>query len=115
MQQFEQQKRKILSALLSDLENELKSLQLWGKNTPSKQALASVSPFAIDTLSFPEWLQFVFIKKMTQLLQIGAPLPTSMAIAPMATEYFKILATNNNALITVITRIDMVINENSKC
>jgi uncharacterized protein YqcC (DUF446 family) len=115
MHPFEQQKRQRLIALLTELESELKILKLWKKTNPSAQALASTAPFAIDTLSFPEWLQFIFIKKMTQLLQLGAPLPKAMAIAPMATEYFKILAINSNALITVITHIDMVINENNKC
>ena len=115
MAQFEQQKRQLLADLLSALEGELFALKLWQINRPSELALASVEPFAIDTLSFPEWLQFIFIEKMTQLLQLGLALPNAMAITPMATEYFKVLPINSDGLITVIRDIDLVINEKSRC
>ncbi|PKG38602.1 YqcC family protein [Psychromonas sp. Urea-02u-13] len=115
MHQFEQQKRQLLARLLRELESELLALNLWQKNRPCEQALASVEPFAIDTLNFPEWLQFIFIEKMTQLLQLGLALPSAMAITPMATEYFKVRVMDSGALIAVITRIDLVINEKIKC
>lgn len=115
MQQFEQQRRMRLMRLLSELESELKTTNLWQLNRPSDQALASIEPFAIDTLSFPEWLQFIFIEKMTQLLQLALPLPKAMAITPMASEYFKVQTINSGALIIVIERIDLVINEKNKC
>lgn len=114
MHQFEQKKRQLLVSLLSELEGELFALKLWQTNRPSEQALASTEPFAIDTLNFPEWLQFIFIKKMTQLLQLGLPLPHAMAITPMATEYFKVRVMDSGALIAVITRIDLAINEKIK-
>jgi uncharacterized protein YqcC (DUF446 family) len=114
MHQFEQKKRQLLVSLLSELEGELFTLKLWQTNRPSEQALASTEPFAIDTLNFPEWLQFIFIKKMTQLLQLGLPLPHAMAITPMATEYFKVRVMDSGALIAVITRIDLAINEKIK-
>ena len=115
MQQFEQQKRQLIERLLRELETELVSLNLWQSNRPSEQALTSVEPFAIDTLSFPQWLQFIFIEKMNHLLQLGAPLPQKMAITPMATEYFKVQTINCESLITVISRIDLAINEKNRC
>lgn len=115
MQQLETQKQQILTILFSDLEAELKGLDLWKEIRPSEEKLASVEPFAIDTLSFPEWLQFVFIEKMTQLLQANLPLPDKIAITPMAIEYFKILAINSKVLIKIIMQIDVAINEKIKC
>ena len=115
MQQFEQQKRQLIDRLLRELETELVGLKLWQSIRPSEQALASVEPFAIDTLTFPQWLQFIFIEKMTQLLQQRAPLPEAMAITPMATEYFKVQTINSESLITVINRIDLAITEKNRC
>jgi uncharacterized protein YqcC (DUF446 family) len=115
MHQFERQKRQRLAQLLCELEEELLVLKLWKKNRPTEKALASVEPFAIDTLSFPEWLQFIFIEKISNLLQLGLTLPTAMAIAPMATEYFKMQTIKSDTLIILIKRIDLVINEKSKC
>ncbi len=113
MQSFEIKKRQQLAALLTELEVQLRLLQCWQSTRPSKQSLASVEPFAIDTLSFTQWLQFIFIEKMSLLLQLKLPLPTSMEIAPMASEYFKMKNVNSREVISLIERIDLVINEKS--
>lgn len=111
MQQFEQQKRQLLRVLLSQLEDELRLQKLWQSDRPSEQALASTEPFSIDTLNFPQWLQFIFIEKISLLLQLNLPLPTAMSIAPMATEYFKVQTINSADIEALITRIDATINE----
>ena len=45
-----------LADLLIDVERELRVMQLWELHSPSLQALASVEPFAVDQLSFSQWL-----------------------------------------------------------
>jgi uncharacterized protein YqcC (DUF446 family) len=77
-----------VASLLIDIEAQLRQLQLWQQHAPPAEALASNQPFAIDTLSFPQWLQFVFVAKMQHLLEQHQPLPQSCAITPMAEEYF---------------------------
>ncbi|MEO0436254.1 MAG: YqcC family protein [Pseudomonadota bacterium] len=76
------------ASLLIDLESELRQLGLWSAKSPSASALASSQPFAIDTLKFEEWLQFVFLPRMYGLIEARQPLPVKCAIAPMAEEYF---------------------------
>jgi uncharacterized protein YqcC (DUF446 family) len=111
MQQFELKRRQLLTALIIELESALQEQQLWQVERPSEQALASKLPFAIDHLNFAQWLQFIFIEKMTLLLQHNLPLPSSMAIAPMASEYFKLQPNNCPEIVALITRIDLTINE----
>jgi len=111
MQQFELKKRQLLCTLLAELEIALRDQQLWQRDRPSEQALASTLPFAIDHLSFVQWLQFIFIEKITRLLQQNLPLPTSMAIAPMACEYFKLQTNHCPEIVALVTRIDLTINE----
>jgi uncharacterized protein YqcC (DUF446 family) len=56
---------------------------------PDSEALASTQPFAMDTLSLPQWLQFIFIPRMYALVESRAALPHKCRIAPMAEEYFR--------------------------
>lgn len=111
MQPFEQKKKQLLALLLSELESALKAQNLWQSQRPSEQMLASREPFAIDTLNFPQWLQFIFIEKIMSLLQCNLALPSAMAITPMATEYFKIQTCDSTDIVAIIIRIDLTINE----
>jgi uncharacterized protein YqcC (DUF446 family) len=59
-----------VAALLIDIEAELRQLGLWDKLPPSQEALASDQPFSIDTLTLPQWLQFIFLPTIYQLLEM---------------------------------------------
>lgn len=111
MLQFEQKRRKLLTVLMRQLESSLRTQNLWQSQRPSEHALASTEPFAIDTLNFSQWLQFIFIEKISALLQLDLALPSAMAVAPMATEYFKMQSCESAEIIAIITRIDLIINE----
>lgn len=74
--------------LLLELEAELRRLGLWEAVRPSDEALASPLPFCCDTLSFPQWLQFVFLERMKSLIKASGPLPGRCGIVPMAEEWF---------------------------
>jgi len=115
MQQFEQKRRQLLAMLIEQLISELQTQKLWQSKRPSKQALASVEPFAIDSLTFTQWLQFIFIEKIDLLLQSNLALPIRMAITPMATEYFKLQNCDSTTIVSIINRIDLVINEKAPC
>lgn len=104
-------KEEQLQLLLNQLEDELRLHNLWQAEKPSEDALASSLPFAIDRLTFVQWLQFVFIVKMRLLLQLKMPLPESIAVAPFAVEYFKSLKNQSTQIIALIRSIDLLINE----
>ena len=60
-----------LSDMLKTLEEGLQSEELWLAQTPSDDALSSVEPFAVDTLTFIQWLQFLFLPQIKQNLPRG--------------------------------------------
>ncbi|MFA5493756.1 MAG: YqcC family protein [Porticoccaceae bacterium] len=91
------------------LEAELRNLQLWHREEPSAEALASVEPFACDTLAFTEWLQFIFIPRFHQMILAGAPLPAKCDVTPMAEEYFKGSAVAVAGVLASLQRIDRLI------
>lgn len=95
--------------VLLDIEKEMRELRLWQAEMPSAEALASQQPFCIDTLTFPQWLQFVFLPRMHSMIEQRLPLPDACGIAPIAEEYFRELQLNSKALIAHLIRVDQVL------
>lgn len=97
---------KKIAGLLEVLSQELKFNELWQEHQPSQEALASNEPFCIDTLPFEQWLQFIFIPRLSLMIKQGEALPNNIALLPMAAESFKLLSTKVNTLLNVIKKID---------
>jgi uncharacterized protein YqcC (DUF446 family) len=100
-----------VAEILIDIENELRDLRLWEFEAPSAEALASTQPFAIDTLNFPQWLQFIFIPRLYAMVEQRGPLPRVSGVKPMAEEYFAVLKLNSAALIFHLEQIDKLLSE----
>ncbi|NER64408.1 YqcC family protein [Pseudomonas sp. MAFF212427] len=66
------------------IEHELRAQGWWSEQAPSPEALASVTPFAVDSMSFDQWLQWIFLPKMTEILENGLSLPNASGILVMA-------------------------------
>lgn len=99
--------------LLNQLRQELKSLTLWQSNQPSLRAMASTLPFHYDTLTFEQWLQFVFIESINLLIDNKQPLPSKILLLPMAEESFKNLGNQTNKLLDVIGQFDSLFSSSS--
>ena len=56
--------RSEIAAQLIDLEAGLRQLDLWSDEPPTAEALESEQPFAMDSLEFEEWLQFIFLRRI---------------------------------------------------
>ncbi|MEJ6519221.1 YqcC family protein [Shewanella bicestrii] len=95
---------------LAQIAHELQSAGLWSTRTPSDEAMASTAPFACDLMSLEQWLQFIFIPRMQALIDAGQPLPSKIAIAPMAEHVWAEQAALA-PLIGVLNELDMLLNE----
>lgn len=84
----------------------LSGLGLRSATSPSPEAFASVQPFCVDTMTFPEWIQFVFLPKLEGMLEGGEPMPSWCDVAPMAEEYFRNLEQDGSVLIEALRRLD---------
>jgi uncharacterized protein YqcC (DUF446 family) len=100
-----------VAEILIDIEKELRELRLWEFESPSQDALASTQPFAIDTLNFPQWLQFIFIPRLYFMVEQHLPLPSVSGVKPMAEEYFGVLNLNSALLITHLGRMDNLLSK----
>ena len=95
--------------LLVDIEREMRGAGLWQQEPPPKDALASTMPFAIDRLSFPEWLQWILLPRMREVLESGQPLPARCQIAPAAEVYFSELDIPCGCLLELLAELDKVV------
>lgn len=98
-----------VAELLIDIEAQLRIMDLWDSKPPPNAALASDQPFCFDTLTFPQWLQFIFLPRLYSLLDSGDPLPERCGIAPMAEEYFKDSGLPSSELEAALKQIDRLL------
>jgi uncharacterized protein YqcC (DUF446 family) len=102
-----------IAELLIDIEAQLRQLVLWDKLPPPHEALQSDQPFSIDTLTLPQWLQFIFLPTLYQLLADEQPLPGRCGIAPMAEEYFRGLGLASGRLEEALQEMDRLLSGDS--
>ena len=76
-----------LADIVLRIEAEMRRLDIWERQPPSAAALASTLPFCYDTLQFPQWVQWVFLSRMQQIIQAGGPLPANSGIHAMVEHY----------------------------
>ena len=104
----------LLADTVLEIEQEMRRLSLWtfedSDEWPSEDALASTQPFCIDTLEFPQWVQFVLLIRVRELIETGGDLPPKSDIAPMAEEYFRPLPHPADRLVASIQEFDRIIN-----
>lgn len=100
-----------VAAALMDIEAALRQLSLWQAEPPPDSALRSEQPFAVDSLRFEQWLQFVFLPRMQFLIEHNQPLPSACSIAPMAEESFKGRKLPVAGLLHALQRVDGLLGE----
>ncbi|AQW67355.1 pseudouridine synthase [Pseudomonas parafulva] len=70
------------------IERELQVQGWWDDEAPEDDALESTVPFAVDTLRFEQWLQWIFLPRMKIIIELGHPLPNASGILTMAETVF---------------------------
>ena len=80
-------RREALVVVINGLESTMRAAEEWELAPPPQHLLASPEPFCFDTLTFLQWLQWIMIPRMRQILQNHDDLPKSSAILPYAEEF----------------------------
>lgn len=103
-----------LAELLLKIEAELRLFDCWGDKPPPIDALQSSLPFCCDTLDVTQWLQFLFIPRMKQILDKQTELPSTCSIAPYLEECMAREAMKAGGLLEVVQQMDKICT-NSTC
>ncbi|MFZ6050213.1 YqcC family protein [Pseudomonas sp. CR3202] len=95
------------------IERELRGLGWWAEVAPSADALASQTPFCVDTLAFEEWLQWIFLPRMKIILENDLELPHASGIRAMAEEVYRDRAAEVGGLLEALGAFDRLIGQAS--
>lgn len=102
-------KRARSASLLKAIEQQLRQQKLWRSEPPNVERMSSTLPFACDQLSLEEWLQFLFIPRMQQLLNSGASLPVGAGLAPYAEVVYRDRLSEMADLLALLREVDRVL------
>lgn len=91
------------------IERELRSLGWWDDEAPSAEALASQTPFCVDTLAFEQWLQWIFLPRMKVIIENDLELPHASGIRAMAEEVYRERQTEASRLLDALGAFDRLI------
>ncbi len=98
-----------IADVLLGVEATLRTSGQWERQQPPESALLSTQPFCIDTLRFEQWLQWVFLPRMKQILEQRWPLPGKSGIFAYAQEYLRKNDLPTSNLLELIRRFDDLI------
>ena len=95
--------------ILLELEAEMRELDWWEDAKPPAKALASQQPFCVDQLAFEQWLQWIFLPRMIDIIETGQPLPTQSAIFVYAEECLRHHGSRSAHLLALLKRFDELV------
>ncbi len=91
------------------IEHELRVQGWWSDEPPSEDALASTVPFAVDSMSFEQWLQWIFLARMREILENGLALPQASGILVMAETVYVDRPEESRGLRRLLAEFDQLI------
>ncbi|MBU1681530.1 YqcC family protein [Candidatus Micrarchaeota archaeon] len=92
---------------LDEIEAEMKRFGMWSKTPPHKEAFEDMGAFGMKTMSFDQWLQFVFVPNVRKLLKTDGPWPDKSEVGIMAVREFDGNPELGN-LVALLTEFDML-------
>ena len=98
-----------IAEVLLEVEGTLRSHGRWDVDQPAVSALSSDQPFCMDTLSFEQWLQWIFLPRMKTILENSKPLPARSGIHVYAESCFPKNDPPTSSLLQLIKRFDDLI------
>ncbi len=90
---------------IDGIEAELKRVGMWSGRPPPEEAFRDMGPFGMRTMSYMQWLQFVFIPNVRKLLETHGPWPDKSAVGVIAVREFDGIP-EADRLIALLTEFD---------
>lgn len=94
--------------LLEAIEVELRRQDVWLPMPPPVEAMASTTPFCMDTMAFSQWLQWIFVPRVQAIIDSGGSLPKGSNIKSYAEEALTIERLEREKLLLIIEQFDQL-------
>lgn len=102
-----------LIAVTDNIETELRRLDLWSETAPESSALASVQPFCYDTLDFSQWMQWIFLPRIREVIGEQRTMPQQSNIHAYAEEALKNTPYDPDQLLFLVKTFDELVEAGS--
>jgi uncharacterized protein YqcC (DUF446 family) len=77
-----------VAAQVDQIEAELRRIGMWQEAPLPDEAYEFNQAFAMDTMAFSQWLQFVFLPRVRSLIEEGGDFPAGSEVAVQAVREF---------------------------
>jgi len=98
-----------IADVILEIEATLRISGKWDGCQPATSSLESTQPFCIDTLNFEQWLQWIFLPRVKQILEQQLALPAKSNIHEYAEDYFHKKDPHTANILALIKRFDDLI------
>lgn len=98
-----------VTAELKNLQSQMERHGLWQTMPPAPEKMMSTEPFSIDTLSFLEWLQWIYIARLRAIIDANAELPSGAQVYPYGEEAFKAEGIQADDILLTVKRLDQLL------
>jgi len=95
---------------LQQLEETLRHHGWWETTPPPPEALESRVPFHADYLELQQWLQWIFLPRIREIVEQGETLPWKSEIAPAAEFFWRKHPDKKRELLPLLTLLDRQLN-----
>ncbi|HET7375538.1 MAG TPA: YqcC family protein [Anaerolineae bacterium] len=92
-------------AKIDEIETELKHIGFWQTEPLQAEQYNFSQAFAMDTMTFSQWLQFVFIPRVNDLIAEHGQFPKSSSVGAQAVREFDGIV-HSDHLITLLSEFD---------
>jgi uncharacterized protein YqcC (DUF446 family) len=99
-----------VSAAIAGIEAEMKASGCWSEEKLPDAAYAFHQAFAMDTMAFSQWLQFVFIPRVHQILDERGQFPARSMVGVQALREFDGDA-HASGLVSLLSEFDSLFRE----
>ncbi len=77
-----------VASKLAEIEAEMKRVGLWQSEPMAAEKYEFNQAFAMDTMTFTQWLQFVFIPRVKEIISAGGEFPRKSEVGAQAFREF---------------------------
>jgi uncharacterized protein YqcC (DUF446 family) len=95
----------VVAAKLDEIEEEMKRIGLWQEKPLAPEQYNFTSAFAMDTMSYDQWLQFIFVPRVRGTISASGKFPASSSVGAQAVREFDTVP-NAARLVTLLSEFD---------
>src|SRR2546423_9587864 len=80
--------RQVVAEKIAEIEREMRRVGLWQTEPLREEQYDFRQAFGMDTMAFTQWLQFIFIPRVQQIINSGGEFPAKSEVGAQAFREF---------------------------